>query len=290
MNDKSKHGEELRAPQSRSPDTGSPAPARKKRVNWIVVSLASVVAISFVTHNGDGARELTVPSPAKFIASVAVTTARATKGNIGVYLDAIGTVTPVYTSSITPQANGIVTAVNYTEGQVVKKGDSLIEIDPRPYQAQLAEAQGTLDHDTNVLAQAQMDVERYLAAWARNAIQKQTLDDQEKLVLQQQGTVKFDQGAVDYAAVQLGYCHITAPIAGRVGLRLLDPGNVVQASQASSTTVPLVVITQIQPITVIFTIAEDSIGQVQAQMHGGDALPLRRSIARSRTSSPPAGC
>jgi multidrug efflux system membrane fusion protein len=203
---------------------------------------------------------------------VTITSATAKKGNIGVYLDAIGTVTPVYTSSITPQANGIVTAVNYTEGQMVKIGDPLIEIDPRPYQAQLVEAEGTLAHDTNLLAQAQMDLERYRAAWARNAIQKQTLDDQEKLVLQLQGTVKFDQGAVAYAEVQLGYCHITAPIVGRVGLRLVDPGNVVQANQTSATTSALVVITQIQPITVIFTIAEDSVGQVQAQMHSGSAL------------------
>jgi multidrug efflux system membrane fusion protein len=205
---------------------------------------------------------------------VAITTATATKGNIGVYLDAIGTVTPVYTSSITSQANGIVTAVKYAEGQIVQKGDPLIEIDPRPYQAQLVEAEGTLEHDTNLLAQARMDLERYRAAWARNAIQKQTLDDQEKLVLQLQGTVKFDQGAVQYATVQLGYCHITAPIAGRAGLRLVDPGNVVQANQTSATTSALVVITQIQPITVIFTIAEDSIGQVQAQMHSGSALPV----------------
>jgi multidrug efflux system membrane fusion protein len=122
----------------------------------------------------------------------------------------------------------------------VKKGDSLIEIDPRPYQAQLVEAQGALAHDTHLLEQAQMDLERYRAAWARNAIQKQTLDDQEKLVLQLEGTVKFDRGAVAYAEVQLGYCHITAPIAGRVGLGLLDPGNVVQANQTSPTTSALV--------------------------------------------------
>src|ERR1700722_4928736 len=119
-----------------------------------------------------------------------------------------------------------------------------------------------------------MDLERYRAAWARNAIQKQTLDDQEKLVLQLQGTVKFDQGAVAYAEVQLGYCHITAPIAGRVGLRLGDPGNVVQSNQTSATPSALVVITQIQPITVIFTLAEDSLDQVRAQMRKGAALTV----------------
>ena len=208
------------------------------------------------------------------MSSVTITAATAKKGNIGVYLDAIGTVTPVYTSSITPQATGMVTAVNYTEGQIVQKGDSLIEIDPRPYLATVLQAQGALERDTNLLAQAKMDVDRYRTAWARNAIQKQTLDDQEKLALQLQGTVKNDQGALQSAQVQLDYCHITAPIAGRVGLRLLDPGNVVQANQTSSSTTALAVITQLQPITVIFTIAEDSLGQVQAQISKGAALPV----------------
>jgi multidrug efflux system membrane fusion protein len=163
-----------------------------------------------------------------------------------------------------------VTAVHYREGQLVRRGDELIDIDPRPYQAQLLQAAGALDRDTNILAQAQMDLQRYRTAWARNAIPKQTLDDQEKLVLQDQGTVKNDQGTVQYDRVQLNYCHIVAPIAGRVGLRLVDPGNVVQAGSTN----PLVVITQMQPTTVIFTIAEDSLGQVQAQMRHAGALPV----------------
>jgi multidrug efflux system membrane fusion protein len=193
---------------------------------------------------------------------VPVTSATARKGNIGVYVDGLGTVTPVYTSSITSQVNGIVTAVHYTEGQLVKKGDPLIEIDPRPYQATLLQAQGILQRDQGVLAQAQMDLARYQAAWARNAIQKQTLDDQEKLVEQDQGTVKNDQGTVQYDQIQVDFCHIVAPITGRVGLRLVDPGNVVAAN---STTV-LAVITQIQPITVVFTVAEDSLGQIVPQL------------------------
>jgi multidrug efflux system membrane fusion protein len=127
---------------------------------------------------------------------------------------------------------------------------------------------------------------RYRAAWARNAIQKQTLDDQEKLVLQLQGTVKNDEGAVQFAAVQLGYCHITAPIAGRVVLRLIDPGNVVQANQTSATTSALVIVTQIQPITVIFTIAEDNIGEVQAQMRHGPALAVEVFNRSSRPFTP----
>ena len=190
--------------------------------------------------------------------SVAVTSVTAQKGSIGVYVDAIGTVTPVYTSSITSQVNGIVTAVHYMEGQMVRKGEPLIDIDPRPYQATLMQAQGVLERDQGLLAQAQMDLTRYQAAWARNAIQKQTLDDQEKQVQQVQGTVKNDQGTVQYDQIQVEFCHIVSPITGRVGLRLVDPGNVVQANGGTV----LAVVTQIQPITVVFTVAEDTLGQI----------------------------
>ena len=198
---------------------------------------------------------------------VTLTVATAQKGNIGVYLDAIGTVTPIYTSSITSEVTGLVSQVHYREGQLVRKGDPLIDIDARPFEAQLMQAEGTLERDVNVLGQAQMDLDRYRDAWAKNAIQKQTLDDQEKIVLQDQGTVKLDQGVVQYDKVQVAFCHITAPITGRVGLRLVDPGNVVQGNAA--TTNPLVVITQVDPISVIFTIPEDSLGEVQAQTGGG---------------------
>ncbi|MHB1796303.1 MAG: efflux RND transporter periplasmic adaptor subunit [Acidobacteriaceae bacterium] len=201
---------------------------------------------------------------------VPVTTATARKGDIGVYLNAIGTVTPVYTDAITSEVTGLVSAVHYREGQMVRRGDPLIDIDARPYQAQLLQAQGALERDTNLLSQAKMDLERYQAAWARNAIARQILEDQEKLVLQDEGTVRSDQGTVQFDQVQVAFCHLTAPISGRVGLRLVDPGNVVQANS----TIPLVVITQIDPITVVFTLAEDSVGQVMAQMRHGKALPV----------------
>jgi membrane fusion protein, multidrug efflux system len=202
--------------------------------------------------------------------TVTTTVSSAQRGNIGVYLDAIGNVTPVYTSTITAQASGVITAVHYREGEEVKQGDALIDIDPRPYQAQLEEAEGTLDRDTNLLAQARMDLDRYQAAWARNSINKQQLDDQGKLALQDEGTVKNDQGVVDYDKVNLSYCHIVSPISGRVGLRLVDPGNVVQANG----TTPLLVITQMQPITVIFTIAEDSLPEVVERMRKAHTLPV----------------
>jgi multidrug efflux system membrane fusion protein len=163
-----------------------------------------------------------------------------------------------------------VIAVHFTEGQVVAKGASLIDIDPRPFQATLLQAQGTLERDEAILAQATMDRDRYREAWARNAIPKQTLDDQEKIVLQDAGTVKNDQGTVAFDQVQLAYCHITAPISGRVGLRLVDPGNVVQASGGTT----LAVITQLQPITIIFTIPEDNLGQVQPRLQQRAKLPV----------------
>jgi membrane fusion protein, multidrug efflux system len=205
---------------------------------------------------------------------VPVTTAVAKKGNIGVYLESIGTVTPVYTSSITAQVNGLVTAVHYVEGQIVHTGDPLIDIDPRPFQAQVLQAQGTLDRDTNLLAQAKMDLERYRAAWARNAIPKQQLDDQEKLVLQDEGQVKSDQGNLQFFLVQLGWCHITAPFTGRIGLRLVDPGNVVVLSAANqiNATTSLAVITQTQPITIVFTLAEDNLSEVRSQTRRGATL------------------
>jgi multidrug efflux system membrane fusion protein len=203
-------------------------------------------------------------------AQVTVVPATAQRGDIGVYQEAIGTVTPVYTSSITSQVTGLITSVHYREGQLVSKGAPLIDIDPRSFEAQLEQAQGTLEKDTHFLAQAQMDLERYRAAWARNAIAKQILDDQEKIVAQYQGTVRADQGLVQYDKVLLAYCHITAPFSGRTGLRLVDPGNIVQANGTS----PLVVITQEQPITVIFTVAEDTLGQIQARVRKGSQLPV----------------
>jgi membrane fusion protein, multidrug efflux system len=227
---------------------------------WIVIGiiLLLLLVLAVVLWRHKEGEKKAKPAPPK----VNITTATAQKGDIGVYLDEIGTVTPVYTDSITSEVNGLVVAVHFKEGQMVKKGDPLIDIDSRPYRATLLQAQGALERDQNVLAQAQMDLDRYRAAWARNAIQKQLLDDQEKLVLQDEGTVKNDQGTVQYDQVQVDFCHITAPIAGRVGLRLVDPGNVVQASGTTT----LAVITQMQPITVIFTIPEDNLGPVEARL------------------------
>jgi multidrug efflux system membrane fusion protein len=227
---------------------------------WLVFSRTGTPQTAAQPSRGAGAKG----------GAVTVTPATAQKGDIGVYMEAIGTVTPVYTSNVTSQVTGMVVAVHYREGQLVRKGEALVDIDSHVFAAQLAQAEGSLEKDTQVLSQAKMDLERYRSAWARNAISKQTLDDQEKLVLQTRGTVRADQGLVQYDKVQLGYCHIVAPFSGRVGLRLIDPGNVVQANSST----PLAVVTQQQPITVIFTVAEDAIGQIQAQLRHGGSLPV----------------
>jgi membrane fusion protein, multidrug efflux system len=236
---------------------------------WLVILLAFGLLFWWVLHHRQTAA---APTGRRAAAggTVNLSIATATQGDIGVYLDAIGTVTPVYTDTMTSQVTGVISQVRYREGQMVYRGQPLVQIDPRPFQAQVLTAQGALERDTNLLAQAEMDLKRYQDAWARNAIPKQTLDDQEKIVLQDRGTVKSDQGTLQSDEVQLGFTNITAPISGRVGLRLVDPGNLATASSATA----LVVITQLQPITVVFTIPEDDVGKLQQQMRLGKPLEV----------------
>ncbi len=243
-------------------DDGKPRSKGIGVIVWVVILLAFGGVFYLVLHHHDDAAAIG-PAGRRSGGVVPVTTAAARKGEIGVYVDAIGTVTPVYTASITSQVSGIVTAVHFTEGQMVQKGTPLIEIDARSFAATLAQAQGILERDKGILAQAQMDLARYQAAWARNAIPKQTLDDQEKLVAQDQGTVHNDEGTVQFDQIQVDYCHIVSPISGRVGLRLVDPGNVVVANGTTA----LAVITQIQPMTVVFSMAEDDLGKIEPQLH-----------------------
>jgi membrane fusion protein, multidrug efflux system len=243
----------------------APAATARRGRPWVLRALIWIVVLllfGFAVYLVLGRKEEPKTRPQ---AQITITTATAKKGNIGDYLDAIGTVTPVYTASIFSQVTGVVFKVDYQEGQLVRKGDPLTDIDDRQYVATLLQAQGALERDENLLAQAKMDLQRYQAAWARNAVAKQILDDQEKLVMQDEGTVKNDQGSVQFDQLQVEYCHITAPFPGRVGLRLVDPGNLVAAGP-SSTANPLAIITQIQPITVIFTLPEDNLGAVEAQL------------------------
>ncbi len=236
----------------------------KKRRRWIWIVLLTLFALAFfliLRHKpGKGAAEAHTQHRSN--GPVTLNAAKAHTGEMAVKLLAIGTVTPTYTASITSQVTGKIIAVHYVEGQTVRKGDPLIDIDPRPYQATLDTAQGTLLRDQGVLAQAKMDLARYQAAWSRNAIAKQQLDDQAKLVDQDEGLVRADQGTVEADQVNVAFCHITSPINGKAGLRLVDPGNVVQANGTNA----LVVITEVQPITVVFTIPEGDIPEVTAAM------------------------
>jgi multidrug efflux system membrane fusion protein len=252
------------------PFADASAVGRKKRRPWwglLFIVLLVLCVVLLVTHKPK-------PQPDQNAldqpAVVTIKAATVREGDIGIHVDAIGTVTPLSTVSVYSQVTGNVIAVNYREGQMVRKGQSLIEIDPRPYEAQLKQAEGTLQHDQGLLKQAEIDLARYQKASALNAIAKQTLEDQEQAVEQYKGTVKNDEGQVDYQKVQLSYCHITAPASGRVGLRLVDPGNTIFSGNSNA----LVVVTQLQPITVVFNVAEDNLSQLRSQILHRTGLPV----------------
>jgi len=240
--------------------------SEKKGPRWIwaviVVIILGAGAYYFLRQSKQRTSSIQAdPAPR----AVPVSTAAVRKGDIGVYINALGTVTPVYTDTITSRVQGEIVNVFYKEGQLVHKGDPLLDIDSRPYEAQLTQVEGQLAHDQALLNEAKIDLSRYQSAYQQNAIAKQQVDDQEQTVFQYEGTVKNDQGMVENAKVNLVYCHITSPIEGRVGLRLVDPGNIVQANSTTA----LVVVTQLQPITVIFSVAEDYLPQIQEQLRKG---------------------
>ena len=258
------------APPPQPQRTGAPQAHRSYLWVWIVVIL--VLAIGGLTYyrKQQAAAQAAKAKAAAANRSVPITTATVRQGPIGVYINALGTVTPVYTATITSRVDGQIVSVNYREGQMVRKGDVLIQVDPRPYQAALTQAQGTLAHDEALLSESRIDLDRYQLAFNRNAIAKQQLDDQTQTVKQYEGSVKNDQGTVASATTNVDYATIKAPIDGRVGLRLLDPGNIVTAGS----TTPLVVIAQLQPITVIFSVAEDYLPQIQKQMRVGKKMSV----------------
>ncbi len=250
--------------ESHSPSTSiSPNPQSKRHRVWPWVfggAILLLAAIAFLTHWHSA--EQTPRGRGGANGPVTISVATAQKGNMNVYVEALGIVTPVYTVSVEARVAGQITQVEYKEGQDVHSGDPLVEIDPRPYQATVLQAQGQLEHDQALLADANIDLARYKTAYESNAIPEQEYATQLATVQEDEGTVKLDQGNLDNANVNLAYCHITSPIDGRVGLRLVDPGNIVQANG----TTPLVIITQIRPITVIFTVAEDDLPKVLAAM------------------------
>jgi membrane fusion protein, multidrug efflux system len=201
-------------------------------------------------------------------APVAVTTVQ--KGDMPVSLTGLGTVTPLATVTVKTQINGYLTEVAFQEGQMVKKGDFLAQIDPRPYQVALEQAEGQLAKDQALLRNAQLDLQRYNTLVAQNSIARQTRDTQVSLVAQDQAAIKTDQAQVDAQKLNLVYAHIVSPVTGRVGLRQVDAGNYVQTSDPNG----IVVVTQLQPISVIFTLPEDNLPAVMKQVHAGTSLSV----------------
>ena len=196
---------------------------------------------------------------------------RAVKGDIQIYDSGLGAVTPIYTVTLKSRVDGQLMTVAFKEGQLVRIGDTLLEIDPRPYQVALEQAEGQMARDQALLQNARVDLDRYRILVSQQAVPEQQYATQEALVKQDEGIIKTDQAAIDSAKLNLVYCHITSPISGVIGLRLVDPGNIVHASDANG----LLVITQIDPISVIFTLAEDQLPPVLQKIHAGQKLPVQ---------------
>jgi membrane fusion protein, multidrug efflux system len=260
------------APQ---PPTAPPSRPRRKRWLWIAVVIAlALLAIFFLTrkHTPAAGQKTGAKDGGRAGASAAtpVVAVQATQGNIGVYVTGLGAITPIYTVTVKSRVDGELVKVYFKEGDSVRQGDPLVEIDPRPYEAVVTQAEGQLTRDQALLANARIDLTRYQTLLAQDAIPEQQLATQRALVTQYEGTVKNDQGMLDAAKLNVTYSHITSPITGLVGLRLVDPGNIVHSTDTNG----MLVITQIQPISVIFTISEDQLPPVLQKIRAGQTLPV----------------
>jgi len=243
-------------------------PEKKGRPVWPWVLLVAALAVAAALYFAPGRRS--EKAPAKGAPPTSVLAVPAGTGDIDVYQNGLGTVIPLNTVTIRSRVDGQLMEVRFREGQKVNRGDLLAVIDPRPFQVQLAQAEGQLAKDREQLRNARLDLARYQDLWSKDSIQKQQVDTQESLVHQLEAALKIDQGQVDNARLQLVYCRITAPVGGRVGLRQVDVGNMVRATDANG----LVVLTQMQPAGVVFPIAEDHLPMVLAKIRGGARLSV----------------
>ena len=241
----------------------------RRRLGWIRPEVAVLAALVVVQSCKAPAQ----PSHRAGMGAnqpVSIVTATARKGDIRIFVTGIGSVTSLRTITVRSRVDGELMSVYFEEGQIVPKNSLLAVIDPRPFEAQLTQAAGQLTHDEALLANARLDLQRYSTLTGLDAIPRQQYDTQASLVHQLEGTVEVDQGALQNARVQLAYTRITSPIEGRVGLRLVDPGNIVHATDVNG----LAVVTQLKPITVVFTIPEDNLPRVLQKFATSDSLPV----------------
>jgi multidrug efflux system membrane fusion protein len=268
-------------PKPGARDSSAAPPAKAKSRWWLWIVILAVVAIGIWYYRGHSTSEAGATAAPGAAGkgkggaggagmTVPVVVATAQKGDLPVYLIGLGSVAAFNTVTVRSRVDGQIVKVNFTEGQFVHAGDALIEIDPRPYQVMLEQAEGQLAKDQAQLHDVQVDFERYTLLFNEGVIPKQQVDTQQAQVGQFQGAIKADQATIDNAKLQLVYARITAPIGGRVGLRLVDQGNIVH----SSDTTGLLVITQLQPISVIFTLPQDQLQQVLVKLRGGGQLPV----------------
>jgi len=258
--------------QAPKPAHGAPKHSRRGWIWLLILALVAAGAYMFWRQRNagqaGGASGAAAQGQRKGFGAIPVVAAKARRGNIPVYFTGLGAVTPIYTVTVKSRVDGQLMQVYYKEGDIVQKDAKLIEIDPRPYDAALVQAQGQLTRDQALLDNARIDLARYKTLLAQNAIPEQQLATQEALVKQDEGIVKTDEGMIETAKLNVVYSHITAPITGRVGLRLVDPGNIVHATDTNG----MLVITQIDPISVIFTLAEDQLPVVTQKFWGGQHL------------------
>ena len=240
---------------------------------WLLLALIAIAVAVYVVYFRQPADAPQAPAKKGRDAANRVTPVvaqPALKKDVNVYLTGLGTVTPLKTVVVRSRVDGQLMSVRFKEGQVVREGEVLAEIDPRPFQAALTQAEGQMERDQALLANAKIDLERYRTLLAQDSIAKQQVDTQEALVRQYAGTVTVDKGIVDNARLQLSYARITAPISGRLGLRQVDVGNIVRASDTNG----MVVITQLQPITVLYTIPQDNLPVVLERLKSGERVPV----------------